>query len=254
MKLFDAHCHLTDSHFDCDRDYLINDLENFGVGYCMNASENLESSKKAISLSEKYKNIYVAVGFHPENVGEFSETSLDELKLLTKNNNVKAIGEIGLDYYYTKDNKDIQKEVFIRQLDMACELDMPVVIHTRDATKDTLDILKSYKDRIICQMHCFPESKEILKEYLKLNFMISMGGVLTYKNSVKAKEVIEYIPIENLLLETDSPYLTPEPFRGYRNDPRRLIFVAMEVAKIKNMKIEKIIKHTTNNALRFFRI
>lgn len=254
MHLIDSHCHLTDEKFNTDRDFIIKDLDNFLIKAIINPSENIETSKKAVDLSKKYDNVYSCVGFHPENADEFKDSDIEILRELLKEEKCVGIGEIGLDYYWRDDNKKKQREVFIKQLELAKEVNKPVVIHSRDATGETFDILKEYKDQIICQMHCFSESKEMMQRYMKLGFYISLGGVVTFKNSKKAKEVAKEMPIDKLMLETDSPYMAPEPYRSLRNDPRKIIEVAKVIADLREMKLKKLIKHTTKNTERFFNI
>lgn len=253
IKLIDTHCHLTDSAFDLDRSFLIRDLSNFGLEKVVLPSINLCDSKKSLELANEYENIFALVGVHPENLDDFKENDIEELRKLAKNPKVVGIGEIGLDYYWREDNKDEQKNLFIKQLELARELNLPAVVHSRNSRDDVYEILKKFSDLKI-QVHCFADDLEMLKKYMDLGFYISIGGVVTYKNSTNEKETAKNVILERLMLETDSPYLTPEPYRGSRNDPRKIIEVARTIAEIRGMKLSKLIKNTTKNAERFFDI
>ncbi|MDO4662672.1 MAG: TatD family hydrolase [Tissierellia bacterium] len=254
MKIIDAHTHITDKAFDKDRDFIIKDLENFNIKAIINPSEDIETSIKAVELSKDYENVYAAVGIHPENVDNVKEEDFIKLEELAKNEKVVAIGEIGLDYYWKDDNKELQKKVFIRQIELAIKLNLPLVIHSRSAAGDTIEILEKYKDKVVCQMHAFGDSVEMMERYVKLGFYISIGGVVTFKNSRKIKEVAKSVPLDRLLIETDAPYLTPEPYRSLRNDPRKIIEVAREISNIKDIKLDKLTKNTTRNTERLFNI
>lgn len=254
MKIIDAHTHLTDKAFDKDRDFIIKDLENFNIKAIINPSEDIETSIKAVELSKDYENVYAAVGIHPENVDNVKEEDFIKLEELAKNEKVVAIGEIGLDYYWKDDNKELQKKVFIRQIELAIKLNLPLVIHSRSAAGDTIEILEKYKDKVVCQMHAFGDSVEMMERYVKLGFYISIGGVVTFKNSRKIKEVAKSVPLDRLLIETDAPYLTPEPYRSLRNDSRKIIEVAREISNIKDIKLDKLTKNTTRNTERLFNI
>lgn len=253
MRLIDSHCHLTDEAFDDDRLFILNDLSNFGLRGIINPATNLTDSKMAIELAEKYDNFYAMVGIHPEEVDEITENDLEELENLAQNEKVIAIGEIGLDYYWKDDNKDHQKEIFIHQLELARKLKKPAVIHVRDSKDDVIEILKDYQDLKI-QIHCFSDDLETLEKYLEMGFFISIGGVVTFNNGTNEQNAARNVPIERLMLETDSPYLTPEPYRGLRNDPRRVIEVARTVADLRDMKIDKLAKKTYNNTKEFFNL
>lgn len=253
MRLIDCHCHLTDEAFDDDRLFIINDLSNFAIRGIINPATNIEDSKKAIALSEKFDNFYPMVGIHPENVDDITNKDLEELEILAKNDKVLAIGEIGLDYYWKDDNKDRQKEIFIHQLDLARKLDLPAVIHVRDSKDDIIEILKDYTDLKI-QIHCFSDDLKTLNTYMDMGFYISIGGVVTFANGTNEHVAARNVPIERLMLETDSPYLTPEPYRGLRNDPRRVVEVARKVAELKDMKMDKLAKRTYKNTVEFFNL
>lgn len=252
MKLiFDTHAHYDDKAFDEDRDELLTKLFSENVAYIVNQGTNLELSGYSISLSEKYPNMYCAVGIHPECITENSLDELDEIKKLSKHKKVVAIGEIGLDYYWDIP-KEPQKLIFEKQLELANELDMPVNIHDREAHGDTLELLKKYKPKGI--LHCFSGSVETAREIIKLGMYIGMGGVITFKNSRKAVEVISDIPIEKLVLETDCPYLSPIPFRGKRNHSGMIQYTAEKIAEIKNIPVEYVLKITLENAKKVYNI
>ena len=253
MRLIDCHCHLTDEAFDDDRLFIINDLSNFAIRGIINPATNIEDSKKAIALSEKFDNFYPMVGIHPEEVDQIKDKDLEELEILAKNDKVVAIGEIGLDYYWKDDNKDRQKEIFIHQLQRSRKLDLPAVIHVRDSKDDIIEILKDYTDLKI-QIHCFSDDLKTLNTYMDMGFYISIGGVVTFANGTNEHVAARNVPIERLMLETDSPYLTPEPYRGIRNDPRRVVEVARTIAELKDMKMDKLAKRTYKNTVEFFNL
>ena len=253
MRLIDSHCHLTDEAFDDDRLFILNDLSNFGIKAIINPATNLADSKMAIELSEKYDNFYAMAGIHPEEVDKITEKDLEELANLAQNEKVVAIGEIGLDYYWKDNNKARQKEIFIHQLELARKLAKPAVIHVRDSKDDVIEILKDYQDLKI-QIHCFSDDLETLEKYIEMGFYISIGGVVTFNNGTNEQNAARNVPIERLMLETDSPYLTPEPYRSLRNDPRRVVEVARTVAELRDMKIDKLTKRTYNNTKEFFNL
>lgn len=251
MALIDTHAHLTDEAFDDDRLFIIRDLSNFNVKAVINPGCNVKDSKMAVELAEEFDNFYAQVGIHPEEVSRMGESDLEIIEKLAQNYKVVAIGEIGLDYYWRDDNKDEQKEVFIKQLEMARRLNLPVVVHTRDVGEDAYEILKDFTDLKV-QIHCFSEGLDLLDKYMDLGFYISIGGVVTFSNGENEKLAASHVDINRLMLETDSPYLTPEPYRGLRNDPRKIIEVAREIAKLRGMKLKKLEKRTSKNAEEFF--
>lgn len=251
MALIDTHAHLTDEAFDDDRLFIIRDLSNFNVKAVINPGCNVKDSKMAVELAEEFDNFYAQVGIHPEEVSRMGESDLEIIEKLAQNPKVVAIGEIGLDYYWRDDNKDEQKEVFIKQLEIARRLDLPVVVHTRDVGEDAYEILKDFTDLKV-QIHCFSEGLDLLDKYMDLGFYISIGGVVTFSNGENEKLAASHVDINRLMLETDSPYLTPEPYRGLRNDPRKVIEVAREIAKLRGMKLKKLEKKTSKNAEEFF--
>ena len=260
MKFFDNHAHLDDEKFNEDREELIEKIKQEGIETFISAGYSLESSKKAIELSKKYEFIYTTCGVSPNDIPQTEEElwkMLEEIKKLAKENSkVRAIGEIGLDYYWEKDQKrrDLQKKTFTEQIKIANELKLPIVIHTREAVMDTLEILKQnevYKKGIF---HCCPLNRELVKEGLKLGFYISFAGPVTFKNSKNADEIINMVPNDKILIETDSPYLSPEPLRGRRNDPRNVKYIAEKIAKVKELQIEDVAEFTYKNAKTIYEI
>ncbi|HSH35259.1 TatD family hydrolase [Schnuerera sp.] len=253
--LIDSHAHLDDGRFDKDRDRLIKGLKELGIDLVINPGADLNSSIKAVSLTEKYNNIYAAVGVHPHSAKEMDGSTIEILKSFTNREKVVAIGEIGLDYYYDNSPRDIQQERFIEQLNLAKEVDLPVIIHTREATKDTFDILKEAQDGTLeGVMHCYSGSVEMAMEYIKLGFYISLAGPVTFKNARVSKEVAKAVPLDKLMIETDSPYLTPEPYRGKRNEPFYVRYVAGTIAELRGITFEELAKKTSENAKKLFRI
>lgn len=253
MKLIDSHAHLTSDDFNEDRSFLIKDLSNFAVNYVIIPACDLKDSQDVLNLSKKYENLFAQVGFHPQNIDSFKDCDIEKLENLAKNPKVLAIGEIGLDYYWQDDNKAEQKEIFIKQLDLARKLKLPVVIHSRDSIDDCLEILKAYPDLKV-QIHCFSYSYTHLMECMKRGYYISIGGVVTYKNAENEKNAAINVDLDKLMLETDSPYLSPEPYRGMRNDPRKIVEVAREIANLRGIKLSKLAKRTSKNAMEFFNI
>lgn len=255
MKLFDSHAHLDDEKFDEDRDTIIEEIHKSDVEKFVSAGYSLEGSKKAIELSQKYDFIYATVGISPNDIPQTKEElwkMLEEIENLGKTKKVVAIGEIGLDYYWNKENKDLQKKAFIEQIKLANELDLPIVIHTREAVMDTIEILKKYKVENKGVFHCCPLNRELVKEALKLGFYISFAGPITFKNSKNANEIINLVPNDRMLIETDSPYLSPEPLRGKRNDPRNVKYIAQKIADVKQITLEEVADFTYNNACTIF--
>lgn len=252
--IFDSHAHYDDEQFDGDRDEVIKKCVSEGVGYILNASSDALSIEKTVELAGRYECIYAAVGLHPHNANQFDQTILDKITALSKNSKVVAVGEIGLDYYYDFSPRDIQKQVFTKQLDIASYLNLPVVIHMRDAVEDTLEILSKYKNNVKGVMHCFSGSAEVARILVDWGFYISIGGVVTFKKAKRIFEALKEIPDERLLVETDCPYLAPEPFRGRRNDSALLKYTIQKIAEIKGRQIEYIENVTADNAMRLFEI
>ena len=261
MELFDSHAHYNDEKFDEDREELIQKIYESGVTRLINAGYSLESSKYALEIANNYEWMYTISGISPNDIPDSSEKLEIELaqleNFIISNNNtnkIVGIGEIGLDYYWNKDNMELQKEAFIKQINLANKLNLPIIIHTREAVMDTLDILK--KNNVIKKgvFHCCPLNRELVKEALKLDFYISFAGPITFKNSKNANEIIEMVPLDRILIETDSPYLSPEPNRGKRNDSRNVRYTAQKIADVKNMELEEIAKITYANANKIFGI
>lgn len=253
--IFDSHAHYDDSAFDNDREELLASLSGRGVGTVVNVGASLASTQRTVELAEKYPFIYGAAGVHPDEVGELNEENFEWLRKQCGKDKIVAVGEIGLDYYWDKENHALQKEWFVRQLHLAEELRMPVIVHSREAAADTMEILKQeYNPEVPVVVHCYSYSAEMAREYLKMGYYLGIGGVLTFKNAKKLKEVAKEAPIEQLLLETDCPYLAPVPFRGKRNDSGNLIYVAEELGRLKGMAAQEVIRITEENARRFYRI
>ena len=253
--IFDSHAHYNSSKFDEDRDAVLKGLADGNVAYVMNIADSMESLKKVLEIAEKYPYIYASVGVHPEETGELTEADMDILLEYTKHPKVKAIGEIGLDYYWDSVERDVQKKWFARQIDIAKKTNLPIIVHDRDAHGDTLDILKSENARDVGGIvHCFSGSVEMARDILNLGMYIGIGGTVTFKNGRKIKEVAEYVPIENIVLETDAPYLAPEPFRGKRNSSDLIKYVIDEIAGIKGIPAEKVEEITFQNAKRVYKI
>lgn len=254
MEFFDSHSHYNSESFENDRKEIIEETFKFGITTVMCAGYNLEQSKNALKLAEENDFIYASAGISPNDIEDFSEENLKEIENLAKKDKIVAIGEIGLDYYWNKDNKNIQKDLFIKQIDIANRLSKPIIIHTRDAWIDTIEILKNYPVKEKGVFHCCPLNRELVKEALKLGFYISFAGPVTFKNSKNANEIIDMCPLDRMLIETDSPYLSPEPNRGKRNDSRNVKFIAEKIANVKGMSIEEIAKATYRNACEIFEI
>lgn len=254
--LIDSHAHLDDRRFDGDRDRIINSLEDNGVELVINVGAGMVSSKASVELANKYENIYAVVGVHPHSAKELEGRDLSELKELAQQDKVVAIGEIGLDFYYDNSPRDVQRKWFKAQIDLAKELDMPVVIHTRDAAQETFDILKGAAEdgKLKCLLHCYSGSVEMAEEYIKLGFYISLAGPVTFRNARVPKEVAKVVPLDRLMIETDSPYLTPEPYRGKRNEPMYVKYVAQCIAEERGITLEEVTKATSANVFRFFGI
>ena len=240
----DSHAHINYDMYE-DLDEVINTATENNVMKVVNCSEDLKTSLDVIDLHKKYSNLYPAVGIHPQNVDKSNIGDIDKLEQIIKNENVVALGEIGLDYYYSRDNREKQILFFEKQLELSKKYDLPVIIHCRNATDDLLRILK--KSDVKGVIHCFSGSVETARELIKLGYYLGVGGILTFKNS-KLVDVIRSIPIEYILLETDSPFLTPEPFRKYKNEPKYIPIIAEKLAQLKEIDVNEVMKITTNNA------
>ncbi|AUS95151.1 hydrolase TatD [Clostridium thermosuccinogenes] len=253
--LFDTHAHFDDERFDDDRDEVIRKAHESGVSYILNASSDMDSSRKSMALADKYDFIYAAVGVHPHSAGEMKEDDLEILAGYASHPKVVAIGEIGLDYYYDNSPRNVQKYWFARQIRLAREVGLPVVIHDRDAHEDTLAIIKAEgASEVGGVFHCYTGSVEMAKEVLKNNFYIALGGAVTFKNARKLLDVAKFVPEDRLLIETDCPYMTPEPYRGKRNDSGYVRLVAEKIAELRGVTFEEIAQITAQNARRLFKI
>ena len=253
--IFDSHAHYDDTAFDEDRDVLLTGLKEAGIGNVVDISANLNDLPRILELTKKYDFIYASAGVHPCDVYDLEEADFAKIEEALDDPKAAAVGEIGLDYHYEDTDKAKQKEWFIRQIDLAKRKGYPLVIHSRDAAQDTFDIMKAEKaEDAGGVIHCFSYEKEMAKRYLDLGYYIGVGGVLTYKNARKLVEVVEYMPMERMLLETDCPYLCPVPFRGKRNDSRMLKYVVSRVSEIKNIPAEEVIRVTADNARKMYRL
>ena len=252
MGLFDSHSHLNDEKFDEDREEQIKKIRESGVSNFITAGYSVESSKKALEIAKKYDFIYTTAGVSPNDIPQTEEElwkQLAEIEKIVEKNKEKicAIGEIGLDYYWNTDNKELQKKAFIEQIKIANKYNLPIVIHTREAVMDTLQILKENKVTKTGVFHCCPQNRELIKEGLKLGFYISFAGPITFKNSKNAEEMINLVPNDRILIETDSPYLAPEPVRGTRNTPANVKYIAQKIADVKGLTLEEVEKITFEN-------
>ena len=260
--IFETHTHFDDKAFDPDRDEAIREAIDAGVGRIVNVGASMRSSATSVELARRYKEIYAAVGVHPEDCANLSEQDMQLLKdyALNRtgdgiNNKVVAIGEIGLDYYWDEPERDIQKKWFSRQLQLAKEVNLPIIVHSRDAAKDTMDIIKSeHNGATGGVIHCFSYGIEVAKEYLDMGYYIGVGGVVTFKNGKKLKEVVEYTPIDRIVTETDSPYLAPVPFRGKRNTSAYIPYIIEEIARIKGISPKEAEERTWENANALYRL
>ena len=258
MELFDSHAHLDDEQFKEDRIELIKQIQKENITKLISAGYSLDSSRKAIKLAKKYDFIYATSGISPNDIPQTEKElwkTLDEIKKIAKyNKKVVAIGEIGLDYHWNQDNKELQKLAFIKQIELANELNLPIVIHTREAIVDTIQILKQNHVTSKGIFHCCPLNPELVKEALNLEFYISFAGPITFKNAKNADKIIAMVPNEKMLMETDSPYLSPEPLRGKRNDSRNVKYIAKKIAEVKKLELEEVARITYENAKKIFRI
>lgn len=251
--IFETHAHYDDEKFDEDRAELLSSMQENGIGRIINVSANLESLENTRKLMEAYPFIYGAFGLHPDEVGDLNEDVMERMRGLCRLEKAVAVGEIGLDYYWDKENHEKQQYWFRRQIVLAREEKLPMIIHSREAAADTLRVMKEEKsEEIGGVIHCFSYSAEMAEEYLKMGFYLGIGGVVTFKNAKKIKEVVQMAPMERILLETDSPYLAPVPYRGKRNSSLYLPYVVREIAEIKGISEEEVIEITEKNAVRLF--
>ena len=251
--LFDTHAHMNDPSFDADREEMIQGLKDKGVEYVMNVGCCLESSGDCIALAEKYPFVYASVGSHPDSADEVDDGVIEQYRKMAQHPKVLAIGEIGLDYYYETIPREVQQKAFRMQLELARELKMPVIIHQRDAHDDAMRIVKEFKD-VTGVFHCYSGSAEMARQLVNLGWYIGFTGVLTFKNARKAVETAERIPLDRIVLETDCPFMSPEPFRGKRNDPGNLYRMAQRLAEIRGISVEEVHAATMENAKRLYRM
>ena len=251
--IFESHAHYDDEKFDSDRVELLSVMREHNIETIVNIGASFKGAQDSIALAEQFEDVYAAIGIHPENTEDLTDENFAWVEANAGHEKVVAIGEIGLDYYWIKDpdTQKLQRESLIKQLEIASRVKLPVVIHSRDAAEDTLAIMKDYQD-LDGVIHCFSYSRELAREYVKMGFYIGVGGVVTFKNGRKMVEVVEDTPMDRILLETDSPYLTPEPNRGKRNDYNNLIYIAAKIAEIKGLSTEEVIEATRDNARRMY--
>lgn len=250
MEFFDSHSHYNDEKFDENREQILEEIYKAGVTKVIVAGYDINSSKKAVDLSKKYKYIYAICGISPNDIAETEneiKQQIEQIEKIAQSTKIVGIGEIGLDYYWNKENKELQKKAFINQIKLADKMDLPIIIHSREAVMDTIQILKENTPKRKGVFHCCPLNIELVKEGLKLGFYISLAGPITFKNSKNADEIIQMIPLEKMLIETDSPYLAPEPNRGTRNDSRNLKYLVEKIAQVKQREPEEIARITYNN-------
>lgn len=250
--IIDTHAHYDDEQFNEDRDDVLNRMKDAGVELIVDVGSTLKSWDHIINLINEYPFVYGAIGLHPDEVGDFDEEQFARMKVLLEHEKVVAVGEIGLDYYWDKEQHDLQKKWFVKQLELAREKKLPVIIHSREAAADTMEIMQQYGVGLKGVIHCYSYSVEMAKEYVKMGYFIGIGGVVTFKNAKKLKEVVKEIPLESLVLETDCPYLAPVPFRGKRNSSEYLNYVVEEIAEIKQISVEEVIQQTEKNARRLY--
>ena len=260
MEFFDSHSHYNDEKFNEDREQIIKETYEAGITKFVCAGYNIESSLFSLEISKKYEFIYSICGISPNDIPQSEQQlwkDIAEISKIVKDNKSKklvAIGEIGLDYYWNKDNKELQKQAFIKQIELANELELPIVIHSRDASVDTLDIIRNNKVEKSGIFHCCQLNQELVRQALELGYYISFAGPITFKNSKNAPDIIKMVPIDKILIETDSPYLSPEPNRGKRNDCRNVRYVAQKIADVKGLTVEEVAQKTYENAIRIFKI
>ncbi len=255
MALIDTHAHLDFPRFDKDRNEVIARAWDSGISYIVNVGADLASSRRSIKLAQEYPFIFATVGVHPHDASDLDQKMIEGIRGLAVDEKVVAIGEIGLDYHYDNSPRDIQKKAFKRQLQLAKELSLPVVIHSREADQDTLEILKAeYDTNNGGIMHCFGSGVEMAQECLDMGMHLAFGGVCTFENAKELRWVIKAVPLDRILLETDAPYLTPVPFRGKRNEPKYIRFVAEKIAEIKGLGLIEVAETTTSNAIKVYNL
>ncbi|MBQ9984267.1 MAG: TatD family hydrolase [Lachnospiraceae bacterium] len=255
MRIFETHAHYDDDAFDDDRDSLLQQMHKKGIDYIVNIGCSMDNSRHIVKMIQQYDFLYGTVGVHPSDIQGLTNADMQELEELSKREKILAIGEIGLDYHYDNVVKENQAKWFLAQLEIAKRRNLPVVIHSRDAAKDTLDIMKEHHNGVTPGIiHCFSYGVEMAREYLNMGYHIGVGGVVTFKNAKKLKEVVEYTPLNRIVLETDAPYLAPTPYRGKRNCSLYLTHVAEEIAAIKNVSIEEVCAATYENAMKIYNV
>ena len=253
--IFETHAHYDDAKFDTDREMLLAELPQRGISPVINAGSSIATTKTTLSLAQEYPFLYAAVGVHPSDVDDLNEDTYAWLKQQTTLQKTVAVGEIGLDYYWPEPDHETQKKWFLRQLDLAREIKKPVIIHSREAAKDTVDLMtEAHAEEIGGVIHCYSYTKETAKTFLDMGFYFGIGGVLTFKNAKKLKEAVEYIPMDRIVLETDCPYLAPEPNRGKRNSSLNIPYVIAAMAQIKGITEEEVRKAAWENALKLYRM
>jgi len=247
--IFESHAHFDDDAFDTDREEILRECQEQGIEYIVNVSASLHSVKTTLELAENHAFVYASVGIHPDDVGELNEENFAWLREQCKHPKTVAVGEIGLDYYWDKEQHEVQKYWFYRQMELAKELGLPMIVHSREAAADTLEAVKqAHTSNLRGVIHCFSYAKEMAREYLNMGYYIGVGGVVTFKNAKKLKEVVEMVPLDRILLETDCPYLAPVPYRGKRNSSLNLPYVAAAIGEIKGVDMEEVIRITSENA------
>ena len=252
---FDSHCHVDEEAFDEDREEVLSRMKVNGVTRCAVIGSDMETSRRAAAFAAAHSGVVAAGGFHPHEASRFRESDLDELREMYQKGRIRAIGEIGLDFYYDHSPRDVQREVCIRQMELAWELKAPVAYHIRDAHQEMLEIMKGMKARLTGGIiHCFSGSAEIAKEYLKLGYFISFAGPLTFKKAPRLQEAAKLVPKDRLLIETDSPYMAPEPVRGRRNEPENVRYVGLKMAGLRGEEPEEVAAYTTKNAMNIYRV
>lgn len=254
MEFFDTHAHYNDEKFSVDREEIIKSAYKENITKIVNVGYSIQGSREAIEIADKHDFIYATVGIHPSEITKDIENDINEIEKLAKSNKVVAIGEIGIDYYWNKENKEEQKQGFIKQIELANKLNLPIVIHSREAISDTLEIVKQVECNKKGIFHCCPLNADLVKQALKLGYYISFAGPITFKNSKNAEETLKLVPIEKMLIETDCPYLAPEPLRGTRNNSINVKYVAEKIALVKEISIEQVAKITYENAKKIYNI
>ncbi len=260
MEFFDSHSHYNDERFNEDREQIIEDTYKSSITRFVCAGYNIQSSLNSLELSKKYEYIYSIIGISPNDIPQSEQElwkDIDEISKIATNNEGKkivAIGEIGLDYYWNKENKELQKQAFIKQIELANKLKLPIVIHSRDASVDTIEILKTNQVAKTGIFHCCQLNQEMIRQALELGYYISFAGPITFKNAKNAEDCVKMVPMDRILIETDSPYLSPEPYRGKRNDCRNVKYVAQRISDFKQLPLEEVAKITYENAMKVFEI